>query len=106
MNEFSKLQQGNFSVAEYVSKFDQLARFASDIVPNDITRVTRFMERLKPKLARDIDMGLTGLISYGQAVEKALQAEHREEKILKTRASTNFPRRDFQPNASRFNDNK
>ena len=51
-------------------------------------------------------MGLTGPISYGQAVEKALRAEHREEKIFKARTSTSFPRRDFQPNANRFNDNK
>ncbi|PON45190.1 hypothetical protein TorRG33x02_329380, partial [Trema orientale] len=56
------------------------------------------MEGLKPELTRDIDMGLTGPISYGQAVEKALRAKHREEKILKARASTSFLCRDFQPN--------
>ena len=106
VNEFSKLQQGNLSVAEYVRKFDQLARFASDMFSNDVTRFTRFIEGLKSELARDVDMGLTRPISYRQAVEKALRAEHREEKILKARASTSFPRRDFQPNANRFNDNK
>ncbi|PON36071.1 hypothetical protein PanWU01x14_331280, partial [Parasponia andersonii] len=67
---------GNLSMAEYVRKFDQLARFVLDMVPNDVTRVTRFMEGLKPKLDRDVDMGLIGAISYGKAVEKALRAEH------------------------------
>ncbi|PON67101.1 hypothetical protein PanWU01x14_104980, partial [Parasponia andersonii] len=86
-------------MAEYVRKFDQLARFASNMVANDVTKVTRFMEGLKPELTGDVDMGLTGPISYRKAVEKALRAEHREEKILKARAFTTFPRRDFQPNA-------
>ncbi|XP_062093931.1 uncharacterized protein LOC133799942 [Humulus lupulus] len=109
VSEFTKLQQGNLLVAEYVRTFDQLAKFAPDLVNTEISRVNRFLEVLQPELARDVDMGRTGPLSYAQAVEKALRAEHREEKITKAKAASSMPRRDtpFNKEQSRFhNDNK
>ncbi|XP_062102995.1 uncharacterized protein LOC133813988 [Humulus lupulus] len=109
VSEFTRLQQGNLSVAEYARTFDQLAKFAPDLINIETSRVNRFLEGLQPELARDVDMGRTGPLSYAQAMEKALRAEHREEKITKAKATTSMPRRDtpFNKEQSRFpNDNK
>ncbi|XP_062091879.1 uncharacterized protein LOC133797823, partial [Humulus lupulus] len=109
VSEFTRLQQGNLSVAEYARTFDRLAKFAPDLVNTETSRLNRFLEGLQPELARDVDMGRTGPLSYAQAVEKALRAEHREEKITKAKAATSMPRRDtpFNKEQSRFhNDNK
>ncbi|XP_062088884.1 uncharacterized protein LOC133795448 [Humulus lupulus] len=95
--------------AKYARTFDRLAKFAPDLVNTETSRVNRFLEGLQPELARDVDMGRTGPLSYAQAVEKALRAEHREEKITKAKAATSMPRRDtpFNKEQSRFhNDNK
>lgn len=72
INEFHTFQQGNLSVATYAKKFDHLAKFAPDMVPNDTIRVNCILEGLKPKLVRDVDMGHTGPMTYAQVVERAL----------------------------------
>ncbi|XP_074342415.1 uncharacterized protein LOC141679962 [Apium graveolens] len=98
VNEFSRLYQGSLSVAEYARKFDRLAKFAPDLVSTEASRVNRFREGLQPKLARDVDIGRTGSLTYSQAVEKALRAEYREQKIMKVKGSTTMPRGDVQFN--------
>ncbi|XP_062079228.1 uncharacterized protein LOC133783592 [Humulus lupulus] len=83
VSEFTRLQQGNLSVAEYARTFDRLAKFAPDLVNTETSRVNRFLEGLQPELARDVDMG--------------------------PKAATSMPRRDtpFNKEQSRFhNDNK
>ncbi|XP_062113219.1 uncharacterized protein LOC133824352 [Humulus lupulus] len=64
MNEFSRFYQVNLSLAEYARKFDRLAKFSPEMVPTETIRVVRFMEGLKPELARDVDMGHTGPMTY------------------------------------------
>ncbi|XP_062085577.1 uncharacterized protein LOC133791672 [Humulus lupulus] len=79
--EFTRLQQGNFPVVEYARKFDRLAKFAPDLVNTETSR----------------------------AVEKALRAEHREEKIAQAKAATSMRRRDTPLNKKQScfpNDNK
>ncbi|XP_062118981.1 uncharacterized protein LOC133832686 [Humulus lupulus] len=78
VTEFSRLQQGNLSVAEYARTFNRLANFAPYMVNTETSKVNRFLEVLQQELARDVDMGRTGPLSYVQVVEKALRAEHRE----------------------------
>ena len=79
--EFSNLKQGNLLVIEYIQKFDRLARYASDMVASDTARVNCFLEGLKSKLARDVDMGREGPISYREAVQRAIQVEQQEMRI-------------------------
>nr|XP_017217284.1 PREDICTED: uncharacterized protein LOC108194857 [Daucus carota subsp. sativus] len=108
VNEFSRLYQGSLSVAEYARKFDRLAKFAPDLVVTEASRVNRFLEGLQPELARDVDMGRTGPLTYSQAVEKALRAEHREQKIMRVKGSTTMPRRDvpFNKDQDRFSNKR
>lgn len=54
-------------------------------------------------------MGRTGPLTYSQAVEKALRAEHREQKIIRVKGSTPMIRKYFQFNKDQGhfqNDNK
>ena len=74
MTEFSNLKQGNLLVIEYIRKFDRLIRYVLDMVATNAARVNRFLEGLKPKLARDVDMGQEGLISYREAVQRSIRA--------------------------------
>ena len=75
MNEFINLRQGKLSVADYVLKFDQLARFAPDIVATDTSRKNKFMRGLNSDIARFVDTGREGPASYADAVQRALRSE-------------------------------
>ena len=57
VREFLSIRQGRMSVAEYVGKFDELARFAPAIVPTDDARKMKFVHRLRPEVAKQIDRG-------------------------------------------------
>ena len=74
VTEFSNLWQGNLSVIEYIQKFDRLTWYAPVMVATDTTRVNNFLEGLKPELARDVDMGRKGPITYREAVQRAIRA--------------------------------
>ena len=41
--EFWNLKQGTMTVAEYLKKFTQLSRYATDDIPNERARKERFM---------------------------------------------------------------
>ena len=40
------------SVAEYVAKFDELARFVPTIIPTDEARKMKFMHGLRPEVVK------------------------------------------------------
>ena len=80
MNEFINLRQGKLSVANYVLKFDQLAKFAPDIVATDASRKNKFMRGLNSDIARFVDTGREGPTSYADAVQRALRSESWETK--------------------------
>lgn len=61
VNEFCKLYQESPLVTVYARKFDRLAKFAPDLVATEASRVNKFLEGLQPELARNVDMGRTGL---------------------------------------------
>ena len=50
--EFLSIRQGMMSVAEYVAKFNELARFTPIIVPTDDARKMKFMHGLRPEVAK------------------------------------------------------
>ena len=61
------------SIAEYVTKFDVLSRFAPTIVPIDDVRKMKFMHGLRIEIARQIDSGKEGPESYADVVQHALR---------------------------------
>ena len=100
--------QGNLLVIEYIRKFDRLARYAPYMVVTNIARVNHFLEGLKPELARDVDIGREGLISYREVVQRAIQAKQREMRIKQAKIQVNLPPKVFQPNRQNWHpsDNK
>ena len=73
IQEFMALRQGKLLVAEYVTKFEELARFAPTIVPTDEARKTKFMHGLRVDIVKQVDSGATGPQSYSEAVQRALR---------------------------------
>ena len=57
ISEFVNLRQENLSVADYILKFDQLARFTLDIVATNSSRKNKFMRSLNSDIARFVDTG-------------------------------------------------
>ena len=70
--EFTRLQQGNLSLLEYVRQFGQLSRYASDMIQTKTSKVWRFLSRFRPGLAGLVDTGRDGLESYADAVGCAI----------------------------------
>ena len=60
VHEFMALRQGKLSVAEYVTKFEELAQFAPIIVPTDEAHKTKFMHDLRIDIIKLVDVGATG----------------------------------------------
>ncbi|XP_062106589.1 uncharacterized protein LOC133817951 [Humulus lupulus] len=76
MNEFLNLVQGNASMTEYATEFDELAKFSLDMVPTDMERKKRFIQGLNPGIAQGIRVAPVYEVStYAQVVEKALAVE-------------------------------
>ena len=75
VREFMKLVQGNLSVAEYTAKFDELAKYAPNVIPNDAARKTRYMFGLRKEVAKQVDSGETGPDTYSSAVKRALRID-------------------------------
>ena len=72
-SEFLKLEQRNLSVAQYEAEFTRLARFAPSIVSNEMAKITRFTEGLRPRLMQAVNA--FELHSYSAMVNKALVIE-------------------------------
>ena len=62
--EFTRLQQGNVLVLEYVRQFDQLLRYTPDMVQTETSKVWRFLCGLRPGLAMFVDTGRWSIIVY------------------------------------------
>ena len=71
--EFTRLQQGNLSVLEYVQQFDQLSQYAPNMIQTEISKVWRFLSGLFPGLDGLVDTGRDGPKSYANAVGYAIR---------------------------------
>ncbi|XP_062109837.1 uncharacterized protein LOC133821692 [Humulus lupulus] len=87
VDEFLTLVQGNLLVTDYAQKFDQLAKFSPEVVPNDALQVQRFVRGLKPMIARDVRMTSAEVVNYAEVLDRALEAEYLEERIWKDNAA-------------------
>ncbi|KAL5578342.1 hypothetical protein UlMin_020041 [Ulmus minor] len=71
--EFSKLEQGNKTVAEYEASFARLAKFAPDLVATEESRARRFEEGLRASIRQAVIP--FEIVSYSGVVNKALLVE-------------------------------
>ncbi|XP_062089072.1 uncharacterized protein LOC133795634 [Humulus lupulus] len=91
------------TVAEYTQKFDRLDKFSADLVSTDRVRKDQFIRGLKPMIARDVEIvSAGGIISYAQALDRALTAERMEDIIWKD----NTAERDAQRDSTKGNQDK
>ncbi|XP_062080259.1 uncharacterized protein LOC133785016 [Humulus lupulus] len=104
--EFANLVQGSSSIQEYVCKFDQLSRFAPDLVHTEANRVHKFMKGLKREITQFVDIGKTIPGTYDEAVAQAIRQESwlvREKKVpyrAEGRAHVSNDRRRYSSNQS------
>ena len=75
VREFMDLKQGKLSVAEYIAKFDELAKFSPSMVPTDQSRKMKFMHGLNVEIVRQVDSGDVGPRTYANAVQRALRID-------------------------------
>ncbi|XP_057545978.1 uncharacterized protein LOC130824972 [Amaranthus tricolor] len=68
-NEFLHLRQGLMTVIEYSCKFNELSRFASDIVSKESVRASRFFEGLNLKIQKGIGKDPNFRDLYNRALE-------------------------------------
>ena len=71
---------------EYIRQFDQLSRYAPDIVQTEISKVWRFQSGLHPGLDGLVDIGRDCLESYTDAIGRAI----RQESWMKTKKNVNI----------------
>ncbi|XP_038977887.1 uncharacterized protein LOC108511168 [Phoenix dactylifera] len=88
--EFTRLEQGNMTVAEYAAKFEELARYAPGQVENERERAEKFESGLRARIRQQVST--FELSSYKDVVNKALVVERglndtqeEREKIMKKR---------------------
>ena len=105
--EFTSLQQWSMSVLEYVQQFDQLSRYAPDMVLTETSKVWRFLSGLCFGLARLVDTERDGPESYADAVGHMI----RQESWIKTEKKVNLSlgeglKETTQPNQSQVYGNQ
>ncbi|KAL5565172.1 hypothetical protein UlMin_028336 [Ulmus minor] len=71
--EFSRLEQGNKTVAEYEASFARLAKFAPDLVATEESRARRFEEGLRASIRQAVIP--FEIVTYSGVVNKALLVE-------------------------------
>ena len=80
--EFVNLRQGDLSVDQYIKRFEELSRYAPNLVCTDELKIEQFVEGLRPEIYRDVTVGQSEGPSFSKIVEQALKAERAQKKIL------------------------
>ncbi|XP_055959742.1 uncharacterized protein LOC130014822 [Mercurialis annua] len=78
-NEFIALKQGSMTVREYIDKFEELYKFASEIFPTEAQKCYRFKEGLQTVLKNELSL-YEGTQFRGW-VEKAIEKEKLREEL-------------------------
>ncbi|KAL5546500.1 hypothetical protein UlMin_006187 [Ulmus minor] len=84
--EFLNLKQGNMTVIEAVTKFEQLARLCPSLVATEEERTRKMMDMFCPDIALAIESGGSPLVSVAECVERALKVEYRLAQLKEERA--------------------
>jgi len=89
--KFLELKQDNLSVADYETKFTELARFVPEQVDTDEKRAKRFQQGLKPWIRSRV--AVFELTTYTAVVQKAMIIEGESEAAQKEKGPGNFQNR-------------
>ncbi|KAL5580524.1 hypothetical protein UlMin_012966 [Ulmus minor] len=84
--EFLNLKQGNMTVIEAVTKFEQLARLCPSLVATEEERTQKMMDMFCPDIALAIESGGSPPVSVAECVERALRVEYRLAQLKEERA--------------------
>ncbi|KAL5579140.1 hypothetical protein UlMin_011582 [Ulmus minor] len=84
--EFLNLKQGNMTVIEAVTKFEQLARLCPSLVATEEERTRKMMDMFCPDIALAIESGGSPPVSVAECVERALRVEYRLAQLKEERA--------------------
>ena len=79
--EFQQLVQGNMTVLEYLTKFERLSWYASDLINTVEKKIAKFLEGLNPIIERDAT-GVVPPATFEAAVRRAYKFENLNNKIL------------------------
>lgn len=80
--DFDQLKQRDMSVAYFQAKFEELMRFAPELVLDDYTKARRFEEGLRSSIKEKVE--ILKLESYADVVDRALIAEQSITQTKKT----------------------
>ncbi|MDV3191302.1 MAG: hypothetical protein Q8832_02605, partial [Candidatus Phytoplasma australasiaticum] len=80
-----ELKQGNISVTDYESKFEELSRYVPSYVDTDRKKAKRFQQGLKPWIRGKV--AIFELDTYAGVVQKAMIAETESEMSQKEKES-------------------
>ncbi|KAL8105647.1 hypothetical protein AgCh_029446 [Apium graveolens] len=83
--KFLELKQGNMSVTDYESKFEELSRYVSSYVDTDRKKAKRFHQGLKPWIRGKV--AIFELDTYAGVVQKAMIVETESEMSQKEKES-------------------
>ncbi|KAL8108572.1 hypothetical protein AgCh_024881 [Apium graveolens] len=83
--KFLELKQGNMSVTDYESKFEELSRYVSSYVDTDRKKAKRFQQGLKPWIRGKV--AIFELDTYAGVVQKAMITETESEMSQKEKES-------------------
>ena len=95
-NEFRALKQGHLSVNEYLTKFNQLARYAPNDVADEEEKIDRFVEGMREDMR--VQLILHDFPSFHHLVNKALVLEN-EKKTVEVSRKRKMP---FQKSQGHF----
>ncbi|KAL8146288.1 hypothetical protein AgCh_004148 [Apium graveolens] len=83
--KFLELKQGNMSVIDYESKFEELSRYVPTYVDTDRKKAKRFQQGLKPWIRGKV--AIFELDTYARVVQKAMIADTESEMSQKEKES-------------------
>lgn len=99
VREFINLLQRDLTVAEYQAKFEELMRFAPNMIPNELSKARRFQDGLRPTIKERVS--ILKLERYADVVDRALIAEqniNETKMIWETRQPGEGQRNNKRPN--------
>ncbi|XP_058079941.1 uncharacterized protein LOC131228127 [Magnolia sinica] len=95
MVEFSKLEQGSMSVAQYEAKFAELAGYVPKVMEDEDYKITKFEEGLRHNIRTKFCC--VDVKKYSEVVDKALRAEQDTERFLKSRVQLKETGQRYRP---------
>ena len=84
VEEFYRLEQGDFSVPEYEKKFSELISLVPFFAENEQKKINRFMAGLNPTVRTIVTSA--SHTRYGQLVEAATRVEQSAQTALKSKS--------------------